>query len=586
MLYNRFYAKSFFLILACFFSIFINQIRAQVIFPTAGNGESIGTVGYWGDNGLALDASTSYPSGICFDTSGNMYLTCVNSIRKIDVNTGIITLVAGNGTYASSGDEGSSLNASMKFPYALCSDKRNNIFVSEYAGHRIRKINLATGIISTVAGNGTQGSNGDGGLAKNAQLNTPQGICVDDNDNLYIADFNNSKIRRVNLSTGIITTLASFDHPNSLCIDSHRNLFISLTTTVIKYNLTTNVSSIVAGNGTYAYSGDGGLATNAALFDVSGLGVDSSGNLYISEYDDSRIRKVDFQTGNISTIAGNGTNGYGGDCGLPINASLHSPKSLALDKFENLYVCDNRNNRIRQINQVNPQLPSISISCADSNLYHGVPVVITADYKNAGFNVGFRWSKNHTTLNTSSSSFATTLEAGDTISCTLFGRTPCLGSYNVTSNIILKPYGICAQGDTIFTSSIEGSNYKWQVNSGNGFEDIIDTARYSGTSSRDLKVTSIDTSMYQYKYRCRIDTSFGSECGFKFASYWNGNFDSEWENPLNWDCGYVPDQKDDVIIRTGNVIINSHAVCRSIRLFQGASLTITSNFSLITVPTH
>ncbi len=168
-------------------------VNAQNITTIAGNGY----IGNVGDDGPATCAGTPNTSGICLDGKGFLYLTVSNSIRKIDLANNTIYRVAGSDSYGSNGDGGPAIDALMQYPYALCMDKKNNLYISEYGGHRIRKINLTTGIISTFAGNGTAGFSGDGGQATLASLNSPQGICTDAADNVYIADFNNHRIRKV-----------------------------------------------------------------------------------------------------------------------------------------------------------------------------------------------------------------------------------------------------------------------------------------------------------------------------------------------------------------------------------------------------
>lgn len=334
-------------IFICYF--IASALHAQTIYTVAGSGEKMSTVGYWGDGNLSINASTPYPDDVCIDSAGNLYLTCVNSIRRVDAVTGIISLVAGNGNPVDSGDGGLAVNAAMRYPNGLCLDKKGNLYATESSGHRVRKISLLTGIISTIAGNGVQGFSGDDGPAVDAQLNTPNGICVDDNDNLYIADTYNGRIRKVDQATGIITTATTGYYPNSICIDKTGNIYTTQTTRIYKWDPVAGTSSVVAGNGVYGYSGDGGMAKDASIFDASGVCVDGEGNIYIAEYDDSRIRKVDHLTGIITTIAGTGNNGFSGDYGPLLNAELHNPLGLVPDGKGNLYVCDNQNSRIRKI---------------------------------------------------------------------------------------------------------------------------------------------------------------------------------------------------------------------------------------------
>jgi hypothetical protein len=189
---------------------------------------------------------------------------------------GLINTVAGTGTAGYSGDNGAATSAALYAPQSLAVDIYGNIYIDDYFNNRIRLLNVSTGIITTVAGTGAAGYSGDGGSATSAKLNYPGGIAVDGSGNIYIADSTNSVVRKVTASTGIITT--------------------------------------VAGNGSIGYSGDGGAATSAELDEPLSVAVDTAGNIYISTFD-NRIRKVTKSTGIITTVAGNGTAGYTGDGG-------------------------------------------------------------------------------------------------------------------------------------------------------------------------------------------------------------------------------------------------------------------------------
>ena len=215
------------------------------------------------------------------DASGNLYIadTGNNRIRKVSA-TGIITTVAGNGSAGYSGDGGPATSAQLDGPEGVAVDGSGNLYIADTCNNRIRKVS-ATGIITTVAGNGSAGYSGDGGPATSAQLSLPAGVAVDGSGNLYIADSGNNRIRKVS-ATGIITT--------------------------------------VAGNGSPGYSGDGGPATSAQLNQPAGVAVDASGNLYIADSSNNRIRKVS-ATGIITTVAGNGFDGYSGDGGPATSAA-------------------------------------------------------------------------------------------------------------------------------------------------------------------------------------------------------------------------------------------------------------------------
>ena len=302
-------------------SVQFNPPAAGTITAMAGNG----TAGFTGDGGVATSSELSQPTKMAGDAAGNIYILDAlnNRVRKVDAN-GIITTFAGNGISGLSGDGGPAVNASLALggnpflnPGGLAVDAKGNVFISDFYNHRVRKV-TPNGIITTVAGSGPVGYpgsySGDGGAAINATLDEPEGIAFDAAGNLFISDWGNHRVRRVDAS-GTITT--------------------------------------VAGNGLYQIGvqnlGDGGLATNAILATPVDVVIDRLGNLYIADYSNSAVRKVD-TAGIITRIAGNGSiTSYGGDGGLAINAGLYGPGSLALDGNGNVYVADRGNARIRMI---------------------------------------------------------------------------------------------------------------------------------------------------------------------------------------------------------------------------------------------
>lgn len=277
--------------------------------------------GYSGDGGQATSAQLSNPSYAITDASGNVYIadTGNNRIRKVSASTGVITTFAGNGSAAYAGDGGYAANASLNAPSSIAIDTSGNLYIADSMNYRIRKVNLS-GVISTVAGNGTVGYSGDGGSAVNAQLANPSGIAVDSTGNLYIADSWNSVVRKVTASSGIITT--------------------------------------VAGDGTtnYVDSGDGGLATNATISQLNGVAVDTVGNIYIAG--GACVREVNASNGIISTVAGNGTWGFSGDNGPAIDASLNEVGGLFVNATGNMFIADSGNGRVRQVSA--PLVPTIT----------------------------------------------------------------------------------------------------------------------------------------------------------------------------------------------------------------------------------
>jgi sugar lactone lactonase YvrE len=248
---------------------------------------------------------------------------------------GIITTVAGNGTASYSGDGGAATNAELNYPIGVAVDSTGNQFISD-SNHRIRKVGT-NGIIYTVAGNGTANYSGDVGAATNAELNNPFGVTVDATGNLFIADSGNQRIRMVGTNE-IITT--------------------------------------VAGNGTASYSGDGGAATNAELFYPYGVTVDATGNLLIADSSNNRIRKVGTNE-IITTVAGNGTASYSGDGGAATNAELYLPYGVAVDASGNLFIADERNNRIRKEFMQGPTLVLNNVGIGNAGAYD---VVVSNPY--------------------------------------------------------------------------------------------------------------------------------------------------------------------------------------------------------------
>ncbi|HZY61685.1 MAG TPA: Ig-like domain repeat protein [Edaphobacter sp.] len=254
----------------------------------------------------------------------------------------------------------------LNLPSAIAYDADGNLYIAETGNHLVRKVDSA-GNITTVAGNGTQGFSGDGGAATLAQLDSPQGVAVDGKKHLYIADTHNHRVRSVDLNTGTITTVvgtvagfsgdngpasaARLDLPMALAVDGADNLYIadSRNYRVRKLIASTGLIVTVAGNGTQGFAGDNGPAIAASIDSPTGLAIDAAGNLYIADTHNHRVRKVAAATGIITTIAGNGSSGFAGDNSLATAGSLALPHGLALDRGGNLYIADAGNNRIRRV---------------------------------------------------------------------------------------------------------------------------------------------------------------------------------------------------------------------------------------------
>ncbi|MEM7533719.1 MAG: clostripain-related cysteine peptidase [Chloroflexota bacterium] len=270
---------------------------------------------YGGDDALAISARINHPCDITTDTNGNFYFSDYANyrIRRVDGETGIITTVAGIGVRAHSGDNGFAINARVGQTCGIALDNSGNLFFTDSDHHRVRKVNLNTGIITTVAGNGIRGYSGNGGAATNAQLNTPMDVALDKYGNIFIAEYHNHVIRKVDTETGIIST--------------------------------------VAGTGVGGYDGEG-IATSVRLNGPHGVAVDNNDNIFIADRNNLRIRKVDATTNIMTNIAGNGTVGYSGDNGPALNAQFAYPNNLAIDNDGNLLVTDYHNSRIRKVEGV------------------------------------------------------------------------------------------------------------------------------------------------------------------------------------------------------------------------------------------
>jgi len=297
-----------------------------------------------GDGGLAVDAELFLPSSVALDGSGNMYIadTLHQRIRMVNAATGNITTLAGNGSSSDTGDNGLAVNATLSFPSGIILDGAGNIFIADTGNNKVREIVASTGNIITVAGNGTPGFAGDGlvSTSANVELYEPQGVSIDDSGNLYIADTLNQRIRRVDTVTGIINTIAG------------------------------NGAAGTNGPGSGTFSGDNAPAAAAGLSQPYAVAFDLAGNMYIPDSSNNRIRRVmavnEVISGNsvITTYAGTGTVGYSGDGGLATAANLSSPADVVVDPAGNLYISDTQNKRIRKVRASNQFITSFTENSA------------------------------------------------------------------------------------------------------------------------------------------------------------------------------------------------------------------------------
>lgn len=375
--------------------LFVTQLNlsgfAQLGFikTVAGNGMQ----GISGDGGPATSARLNTPRCVTVDVAGNLYIADFfnGRIRKV-TPAGVISTVAGGGISLEEGVP--AISARLSIPESVAVDAAGNLYITDTGNHRIRKVTPA-GLITTVAGNGTQGFSGNNGLATSAQLYFPSGVAIDAAGNLLIADTSNSRIRKVT-PAGLITTFAGNGTPGSggdngpatsaqllipesLAIDADGNLYIAEYYGVRKVTPAGLITTF-AGNRISGFSGDGGPAISAQLREAKGVAIDAAGNLYIGDSGNNRIRKVT-PAGYISTVAGNGTSGYSGDNSPASSAQLNEPYGVAVDAAGNLFIANSASDRIRRVEAVNVAttiFPQVVVGGGYSTLFTVTNTEVTA----------------------------------------------------------------------------------------------------------------------------------------------------------------------------------------------------------------
>ncbi|MFT5193383.1 MAG: sugar lactone lactonase YvrE [Cellvibrionaceae bacterium] len=359
--------------------------KTGIITRVAGSGRK----GRGGDGGSALDAELDTTCGIAIDDEGNLYLSSEwgNNIRRVDAKTGIIELFAGQDgrDYPSEigqgqsrpifgsnlslmgfhGDGGPARDAAFHNPEHLAFDSKGDLYVCDNANHRIRKIDMATGIITTVLGNGQQSSNGDGGLATNASILMPDAICLDNHDNLYVGEKYGFRVRKVDANTGIVTTLVGNGVPGfgeeglhgsqTHCNSVEAGIWADPDGTVLwgdcsgrirRYDGKTGIVTTVLG-GTSVH--DGEPAIEGFLNGPGGLSIGKDGMIFIADVWNQRIRAIDPKTAIIKTVAGNGARAYGGDNEQATQAYLGNPHDVSADSLGRIVIADSRNGRLRRV---------------------------------------------------------------------------------------------------------------------------------------------------------------------------------------------------------------------------------------------
>jgi trimeric autotransporter adhesin len=385
------------------FSLLPSSCEAQNISTIAGNNDGA----YTGDGGPAIAAELNGPDDVILDDAGNIYIADYynNRIREINISSGIITTIAGNGSTVYNGDGIQATSAALNGPEAIAFDKAGNLYIADLNNNRVRKVSVSTGIITTIAGNGHAGFYGDGGQATNAELYDPSGIAVDTLGNVFISDLVNDRIRLVEVTGGITTfagngypgfygdggpaSNAEFNSPAGMRMDASENLYIAdYNNNRIREIDRSSLSILtVAGNGYPGFSGDGSPARLAELNNPLNIGLDKSGNLFIADEANYRVREV-YASGTIKTVAGNGDGSFSGDGGPATDAELNAPNGVAVDASGAIYIADENNNRIRKvasptgIDELKGESGEVEVYPNPSNglftvsLSHAVPIAI------------------------------------------------------------------------------------------------------------------------------------------------------------------------------------------------------------------
>lgn len=317
----------------------------------------------------ALDAKLEFPSGLAIDKDGRIYVAEREGfrVRRLDPTTGDLATVAGLGIPGHNGDDMPAIDAFIGAPESLAIDSKGDLYIGERGTHRVRRIDMTTGLISTYAGNGEGGMSGDGGPATAAMISNPYGLAFDAKDNLFIADTENQKIRIVDRATGVISTVvgdgikgfadgggvatdARLNRPHVCVVDTNGDLVVgdSFNQRIRRVNLETGKIETIAGSGEMGAPAVGKKATESPFLFFGALVYDSEGNLLITSLD-SRIVRIKADTGLIEHVAGNGKEEFTGDGGPATEAGLHLPYGMVLDADGNIIFSDAKNNRVRRI---------------------------------------------------------------------------------------------------------------------------------------------------------------------------------------------------------------------------------------------
>ncbi len=358
--------RPLFPVLLALFSLNVSLLKCASAPPLLTTFAGTGVKGFSGDGGPAAQAQVNNPFGIARGPDGALYICDTDNqrVRKVAAD-GTVSTVAGNGTRGFSGDGGPATSAALNEPYEVRFDKAGNLFFVERLSAVVRRVDAKTGVINTVAGTGQPGFSGDGGPAVKAQMNEPHSIGFDRAGDLYVCDIKNHRIRKVDMKTGTISTFAGtgekkptpdgapiagtpLNGPRALDFDRDGNLWLALRegNAVFKLDLAAGIIHHVAGTGKQGFTGHGGRAKDATLSGPKGLSVGPDGNVYLADTESHSIRVIDMKTGTLSLLAGTGQRGDGPD-GDPLKCQLARPHGVFVDRDGTVFIGDSEAHRVR-----------------------------------------------------------------------------------------------------------------------------------------------------------------------------------------------------------------------------------------------
>jgi Bacterial Ig-like domain (group 3)/NHL repeat len=455
------------LLLAISVSMQAQGILTVTPWSTVTTSAGTGAVGYTGDGGAATSATLASPSAVAYDASGNLYLADAQNhvVREISKN-GQISTIAGTGIEGYSGDGTAATTALLDTPTGVAVDAAGNVYIADSHNHRIRKV--SGGTIATVAGTGIAGFSGDGNAATAAQLSLPSAVAVDSSGNVYIADTNNQRIRKITGTTittiagegeelyagdGAAATAAVLDLPTGVAVDASGNVYIAdRHNHRVRMITLAGTISTVAGSGipsfSGGFSGDGASASAATLAKPSGVSVDGAGNIYIADTDNQRVRQV--SSGTVTTVAGSNQQGFAGDSGPATNAILNSPRAAASDAYGNLTIADKLDERLRMA-----AVPTLTFASAGVGTSSGAQSVTVANTGSASITVASIIFTGAFTTATGGSCSATPITLAPGANCTQNVAFLPIAPGTANGSVLFGGTGIVPQSILLTGSSVQ-----------------------------------------------------------------------------------------------------------------------------------